>query len=184
MTGARKGEALALTIKYFDAKNKTIRIDKTVSRSLDNRQIIGKTKTTNGKRLLYLDDKTTNIISQWLSVEREELLTLGININDNDHQLLFPNSRNELLSLMKPNTWLENIISKYNRTHDGQLNRITPHGLRHTMATLLSQSGATVKQVQLQLGDSDIETVLNTYTHLDEKLKMKTPTLINDVLEQ
>lgn len=183
-TGARKAELLALTVKDFDSDRKTINIDKTVSRSVDNSQIIGKTKTTNGKRVLYLDENTVNIISQWLIVEREQLLILGYNMNENDKQLIFPNTRNDLLSLMKPNTWLHNIITKYNRTHKDQLKQITPHGLRHTMATLLSQSGATMKQVQLQLGDSDLETVLNTYTHLDEQQKQETPILISNLLQR
>ncbi|WP_223602592.1 tyrosine-type recombinase/integrase [Lentilactobacillus otakiensis] len=34
-----------------------------------------------------------------------------------------------------------------------QLKRISPHGLRHTVATLLSQSGIPIKQIQMQLGD-------------------------------
>jgi integrase len=43
---------------------------------------------------------------------------------------------------------------------------LTPHHLRHTCASLLIQRGATVKEVQTQLGHSTPTVTLNTYTHL------------------
>ena len=39
------------------------------------------------------------------------------------------------------------------------------HSLRHTHATLLIESGADVKDVQMRLGHTNIETTLQTYVH-------------------
>lgn len=39
------------------------------------------------------------------------------------------------------------------------------HSLRHTHATLLIESGADVKDVQIRLGHSNIQTTLQTYVH-------------------
>lgn len=178
VTGARKGELLALQINDYDSNIGAIQINKTLTLTVDHKYTVGKTKTTNGNRTLYLDKKTVRILNQWLLAERQEMFILGFNINDNPNQLLFPSTKNTLLSPMKPNKWLSNIIDRYNKNHthknDVRLKSITPHGLRHTLATLLSESGATLKQVQLQLGDSDLDTVLNTYTHLDEQMKKDT----------
>lgn len=183
MTGARKGEILALHVDDYDYSNKSIKIALTVTRSIDNKQKLGPTKTVSGVRTLYLDDKTATILEEWLNTGLDDYKnTLGLP-NPDGKQLIFPNDKNKMLSLMKPNDWLDSIINGYNKSHNNKLKRITPHGLRHTMATLLSQSGATIKQVQLQLGDSDVETVLNTYTHLDEKLKKETPNLIFKLLQ-
>lgn len=39
------------------------------------------------------------------------------------------------------------------------------HSFRHTYATLLSESGESLKTAQALLGHSDMETTLNVYTH-------------------
>jgi integrase len=42
--------------------------------------------------------------------------------------------------------------------------------LRHTHATLLIENGANIKDVQVRLGHSKIETTLDTYTHATEDM--------------
>lgn len=44
--------------------------------------------------------------------------------------------------------------------------RITIHGLRHTCATLMIQSGESVNVVQKHLGHSKVEMTLNIYAHV------------------
>ena len=43
--------------------------------------------------------------------------------------------------------------------------RVSWHSFRHTHATLLGDTGGAVKTAQALLGHSDLETMLNTYTH-------------------
>ncbi|WP_205617739.1 tyrosine-type recombinase/integrase [Corynebacterium massiliense] len=43
---------------------------------------------------------------------------------------------------------------------------MTPHGLRHTAASLLISAGATVLVVSRQLGHEDAAMTLNTYADL------------------
>jgi len=70
---------------------------------------------------------------------------------------------------MKPNVWLNHIIDKYD------LKRVTPHGLRHTFATLAIESNElTIKQIQYQLGHSDASTLLNIYSHVSKNAKRDT----------
>ena len=45
------------------------------------------------------------------------------------------------------------------------LRPISWHVLRHTHATWLSESGATIRAAQDILGQSDVETTLRVYTH-------------------
>jgi integrase len=51
------------------------------------------------------------------------------------------------------------------------LTELTPHGLRHTAASLAVSAGANVKAVQRMLGHKDAGMTLNTYADLfDEEL--------------
>ena len=40
------------------------------------------------------------------------------------------------------------------------------HGLRHSNATVLIQSGVSPRVVQQRLGHADVTTTLSTYTHV------------------
>lgn len=175
-TGARKGEILALQISDFDYTDRTLLINKTVTRAIDNKQKIGTPKTIGGYRTLGLDKTTADMLNNWINELHRKLKFLGIETSD-DEQLIFPNTKNKLLSLMKPNKWMQHIIDTCNKhlDSDSKLKRITPHGIRHTWATIaLESKKMTLKQVQQQLGDSDINVVLNTYAHVTKQTSKET----------
>lgn len=174
-TGARKAEILALQLDDFDSSTNTLIINKTITRDIKNRQTIGTPKTINGYRTLYLDQNTANILNHWINTMHKNMLMFGFNTSSGD-QLIFPNTKNKLLSLMKPNKWMDSIVKFYNDSKPkNKLKRITPHGLRHTWATLALEAGTlSVKQIQRQLGDSDVQTVLNTYSHVTNKASEET----------
>jgi integrase len=56
------------------------------------------------------------------------------------------------------------------------------HSLRHTHATMLIENGANIKDVQIRLGHSDIETTLNTYTHPTEKMADRSVEIFENVI--
>jgi len=175
-TGARKAEILALQVKNFNYKDKTIVIDKTVSRDINNVPIIGTPKTVNGYRTLYLDQNTADILNHWISTMHKEMLIIGYNTSS-PTQLIFPSMNNGIMSLMKPNKWMETVIDNYNGdpAHKDKLKRITPHGLRHTWVTLAIESNTlTLKQIQKQAGDSDVSVILNTYSHVTKQATKET----------
>ena len=66
-------------------------------------------------------------------------------------QLIFPNTKNELMVPTKPDKVLDKIIKR------NDLKRITVHGFRHTHCSLLFEAGASIKEVQDRLGHSDIK---------------------------
>lgn len=175
-TGARKAEILALQTKDFSYKDKTLLIDKTVTRDINNNQTIGTPKTVNGYRTLYLDQYTADILNHWISTMHKEMFKLGFNTGSSE-QLIFPNTKNKILSLMKPNKWMDTVIDSYNSNPENKhkLKRITPHGIRHTWITIAIESNKlTIKQIQKQVGDSDVGTILNTYTHISKQATKET----------
>jgi integrase len=62
------------------------------------------------------------------------------------------------------------VVNLYNRVLAPACDRIKElrvswHSFRHTHATLLAESGESMKTAQALLGHSDLETTLNIYTH-------------------
>lgn len=65
-----------------------------------------------------------------------------------------------------PNNWRARVWQKAVRGSEYQLMQLTPHGLRHTAASMAIASGADVKVVQEMLGHSSAVQTLDTYADL------------------
>ena len=167
-TGMRKGELLALTWSDINFKDANIRINKTLTRGLNNVLIIQEPKTTSSARIIPIDDRTLNILSEWNKVQKKDFLKFGFNTLK-PKQLVFPNIKNEFLSPTKVGKYMDRIINQCEN-----LQRITPHGLRHTHVSLLFEAGANVKEVQTRLGHADANVTLNIYAHVSKQKKEET----------
>ncbi len=66
---------------------------------------------------------------------------------------------------------------------ENELKRITVHGFRHTHCSLLFESAASIKEVQVRLGHTDIKTTMDIYTHVSEKKKEETATRFADFMD-
>lgn len=55
------------------------------------------------------------------------------------------------------------------------------HSLRHTHATMLIEAGANVKNVQVRLGHTNIQTTLQTYVHDTEKMAEQSVDLFEQI---
>lgn len=150
-TGIRKGEALALTWKDIDLDDKQIYISKTVTRKKEG-LTIQTPKTRKSKRHVSIDSKTVKALQNW----KEKTYT-------DESSLVFQNSKGSILTPSAPRKWLITVAEK------AGLKPIPVHGFRHTHASLLFESGATVKDVQTRLGHADIQTTMNVYTHVTKQ---------------
>ena len=135
-TGVRVGEASTLNVEDFTKVESVFRI-----RGKGGRD-----------RLAYLVDEQTVLIQRKHCEERSQLVTKS--------PALFLNSSGERLSTQG----MANIIAKFRR--DAGIERhITPHMLRHTVATLLLRHGMDIRVVQEFLGHASIATT-QRYTHV------------------
>jgi len=168
-TGIRKGEALALTVSDYNRVDKTININKTATLDKNAKTVIGTPKTAAAYRILSIDDKTASILNKWIFQLKQSMLIRGYNVNSDSDQLLFPNRKNGILAPSMPGSWLTQLYKDYD------LKEITPHGFRHTFATLALESNElTIKQVQYQMGHSDPEILLKIYAHITKKAERET----------
>ena len=162
-SGMRRGEALALTWNDLNFTTNELRINKALSLGKDNRLYVKSTKT-GVARTIKIDDKTMAILKEWKKKQNQDYLLVGINTMK-PKQLVFSNESNEFLQPTKLRKWIIQVQTKYN------LSTITTHGLRHTHCSLLFEAGASLKEVQVRLGHSDVKTTMDIYTHVTQKAK-------------
>jgi integrase len=163
--GLRKGENLALEWDDINFDEATVHIRQTLYFE-DGKEIFQKVKNYES-RTLYIDEDIIRELKKWRTQQKEEFLKVGIPKS----KIRFVLSRDDLrpLRLAQPNDALNSFI------HQHKLHRITVHGLRHTHASLLFEAGATIPEVQEQLGHKDEKTTMKVYIHVTKKKKESLP---------
>lgn len=135
-TGIRVGEASALDVKDFLVTELVFRVQGKGGRD----------------RLAVIVDEQTVLIQRQHAETRLQLTT--------ESPALFLNASGQRLSTQG----IANIIAQF-RKDAGIERHITPHMLRHTVATLLLRSGMDIRVVQEFLGHASIATT-QRYTHV------------------
>ncbi len=176
-TGLRKGELLGLRWKDIDFKNQTLSVNQTLTTVEDWKLAFQTPKTEKSLRTISLDENTLQVIRQWILKQKEIYLKSGITPEKDNTQLLFTTIENKPYYLDFINHNLNKIIK------ENELKRITVHGFRHTHCSLLFESGASIKEVQVRLGHTDIKTTMDIYTHVSEKKKEETATRFADFMD-
>ncbi|MHA5147427.1 site-specific integrase [Oenococcus oeni] len=168
-TGMRKGEALALNWSDIDLTNKTLSISKTVVTVASGEVISNEPKTKASNRVMILDDDTVSALAGWKLRQHE--LYERLRYKTSPCNYVFNSSVNSFVSLSKPRQWCRSIAKT------AGLPPIIIHGFRHTYATLAVQSGMDIKQLQYQLGHSDVRTTLQIYAEVTKQQKTETATI-------
>lgn len=170
-TGMRNGEALALKWSDVDTVNKTLNINKGVSRKATG-LYVHTPKTPSSIRRISLDDKTIEILNDFMK-----------QTNSGKDDLIFRNENNKLLTQSKSRKWLILTQDKIDENRKENMKRITIHGFRHTHASLLFEAGASIKDVQVRLGHSDIQTTMDVYTHVSKAAKEQLAEKFNSFID-
>ncbi|MDT2738890.1 tyrosine-type recombinase/integrase [Enterococcus canintestini] len=176
-TGLRKGEALVLTWRDIDFKQKTITINKTQAVGENGKLLVQVPKTKASNRIISIDNATIEVLKEWRNIQSNDLKKLGYMASVN--QLVF--SKIDDNSYMYPRTPLSWLDSFYNKNKD--MKRITVHGFRHSHASLLFAAGIDIKYVQYRLGHSNIKTTYSIYVHVTKEAKEETAELFSDYMK-
>ena len=165
-TGLRQGEALALKWSDIDFENKKITVDKTAVR-IKEKQTLQTPKTKNSKRVISIDPTTLSILKSWKKDQIKIYFKNGKHF-EGDENFIFTNQRGDWVHI-------HNFIPYFKRfVSDHKLKPITPHGLRHTHASLLFSAGVEPKNISDRLGHSTVQITLDLYTHITEEQRTDT----------
>ena len=142
-SGMRSGEMMALTLSDFDFKGKAVDINKNYAR-LDNEDLILDPKTPKSNRRITLPEHVCDLVQDYVS--------RLVDYEDGDR--LFDVRKGFLYNEMERGCKLSGT------------KRIRVHDLRHSHASLLIELGFSPLLVSERLGHEDIQTTLETYSHL------------------
>lgn len=140
-TGLRVSELIYLKIDDINMENRMLKC-------------LGKGSK---ERIIPFGSKAYESLGLYLDKVRQKL------VKNPNEDILFLNSRGERLSRQG----IFYLVKKYVRKA-GIEKKVTPHTLRHTLATHLLENGADLRSVQEMLGHSDISTT-QIYTHVSRK---------------
>jgi integrase len=162
-SGLRVGEALALTWSDIDFEDKTLTVNKNLSQTKTG-FVVSSPKTKSSNRTITLDDKTIRVLKRWQLKEKELLFSNRVK----NCSIVFPDLNGNHLN--RQNIYMRSKrVAKFSNVPN-----IGTHGWRHTHASMLFESGATMKEAQVRLGHSSIEMTMNIYTHVTDKVKSQT----------
>ena len=145
LTGLRIGEILALRWKRVDMLRDTIEVTETFS---DGQ--FGSPKTRSSRRVIPVSESLRKILEAHRSRS----------IQKDSEDLVFTTPTGTPLS--SKNLYNRVLAPACDRIKEP---RVSWHSFRHAHATLLAESGESMKTAQALLGHSDLETTLNVYTH-------------------
>lgn len=141
--GFRQGELLALTYNDFDFTVNTVSVTKTYSR-INKEEIVTSPKTKKSNRVVTLPPSIMQLVSDY-------------------HNKLYDYEPNQRLFA----------VTKHYITHEIErgcklsgVKKIRCHDLRHSHASLLIEMGFSPVLIAERLGHENVETTLNTYSHL------------------
>ena len=140
-TGMRVSELIYLKISDINMENRMLKC-------------LGKGSK---ERIIPFGDKAHQSLNLYLNRLRPKL------VKNPDENILFLNSRGKRLSRQGV-FYLVKLYAQKARIEK----KVTPHTLRHTLATHLIENGADLRSVQEMLGHSDISTT-QIYTHVSRK---------------
>lgn len=149
LSGLRIGEAIALTQKDVDLKNREITVNKTYSLPL--KAVSPNAKTDSGNRVVSIQDELLQTISE-INAIMPRRRTIFF---DDGGYILYE----AYAKYLRENT--ERIIGR----------RLSPHALRHTHVALLAAAGLSYDAIARRVGHAHSDITRDVYMHVTQRLR-------------
>jgi len=173
LTGLRRSEILGLKWENIDFNTERIHIKHTISKVS---KVIAKdkTKTSASRRTICMSEDMKNLLLKIKEEQSQYRLIFGKDYLESDYVFTWPDGH--LIDIDYVSRKFAQLLHKYN------LKKIRFHDLRHSCASILLSAGYELKDVQEQLGHSDISVTADIYGHLDDGRKRKIADAISGLI--
>lgn len=173
LMGLRRSEILGLMWKDFCLPEHTVTIRRTLVNSND---------PNSGKKYTIHKQRTKNE-SSFRTLVLPKMIEQNL-IKQMDRHIVNPNHP----VCVKPDgsRILPDFLSRNFKKHliDSGLRVIRFHDLRHSCATILHKNGYDIRDIQMWLGHSDINTTARFYSHFNLKDKERIASGLDKIMEQ
>lgn len=173
ITGCRRGEVMGLRWNKVDFENSQLKIDTNLLYS-PKRGIYEDTTKTRTVRFVKIPAETMELLREYRAWYDELREANGDRWHDTD--FLFVKDNGEPMIPDGITAWLR----KFSMRHD--LPHINPHAFRHTMASVLINSGADVVSVSKRLGHKKVSTTTDIYSHIIQEADEQASECLADVM--
>lgn len=176
VTGCRRGEIMGLKWDKLDLDKRKVKIDSTLLYTPTKGVFENATKTGD-VRQIALPAETVALLREYRRWYLELKLANGDRWNDTGYVFVRDDGRP-----MNPDSigrWLDSFAQRHGLPH------IHPHAFRHTVASVLINSGTDIVSVSKRLGHARTSTTTDIYAHVIEQAdEQATETLANAILRK
>ena len=193
-TGCRIGEALGITWRDINTKEKIVKIDHQVIYDLKDgkNRFYATLPKTKKSRVIPIQDSLLKILQE--HKQKTYFLSAGSGFEvDGYNHFVFVNSKGNLPTPGSIDRTLRTIRDNYNKlemeraSYDSRkallLPNISAHILRHTYCTRMAENGIDIKVLQELMGHANIGVTMQVYNHVNSERVQKEMERIQDVLE-
>ena len=159
ITGARRGELVALKFSDFDYERCEVTISRAVIK-VDGSNYQIKPPKDYEVRTVTVNEHCIELVKQLQAEQERERERLGSKWAGDEW--LFTKWNGEIMNVQTPTRQFSKFLERHGLKHRKL------HSLRHTSATLLLYGGINIRQVQSRLGHSELETTQKYLHHLSE----------------
>ena len=159
VVGLRRGEVLGLRWRDIDLDRGHLTVAR-IRTEAGGRVVEGPPKTAAGERTIALDARTLAALRRWHAEQSAERLKAGPLWHDSNEDALATQPDGQRTQPNTLNHRLRGLCARLD------VPRLSPHGLRHTAATVALGAGVPVHVVSRRLGHSDPSITLRVYAHV------------------
>ena len=163
--GFRRSEVCGLKWSAVDFHQKTLTVRRAAVMVGTKLECVDKTKTASSYRTLPLTAEMAQYLRTLKAQQEDAQKLIGMSCEEDGYVCCWPDG-----SPLKP----EYVSRRFDKLlRENGLPKIRFHDLRHSAASLLSELGFSLKDIQEWLGHSDIATTANIYSNLQYKSKVE-----------
>ena len=176
ITGMRRGELLGLRWQDINFEQRSLQVQRSVSRLPGHGFIESEPKTASGRRNITLPPVLIEVLKQHRTHQKETRLKAGSTWVEQD--IVFCTRHGGFIDQSYLRQLFESLLKESGLPH------IRFHDLRHSAATILLTLGIHPKVVQELLGHSTVSMTMDIYSHVLPSLQEDTMEKMGEVFKR